>query len=87
MSEIVITNTPRAGETAEQASARTAPRGSDTAKIFVLTEESGRFFVTIQMKGAHGHTTARIEISRAQLVNVVADGAGMMARLCGWRAA
>jgi len=79
----VVTNTHRAGETAEQTAARTAPRGSDTARIFVLTEpEPGRFVVNCQV----GEQLSRLEISRAQMVNFVADGAGMMARHAGWRA-
>lgn len=86
MSETVITNTPRPGETAEQVAARTAPRRPPTplitaqraAKLFYLTEPSrGVFMVNIQTWPG---SVDRIEITKDQLANFLVDGSAMALR-------
>lgn len=86
MSETIITNTPRPGETPEQTGARTAPRrpptplvmAQRTAKLFYLTEPSrGVFVVNIQTWPG---TADRIEITKDQLANFLVDGAAMALR-------
>lgn len=83
MRDPVITNTSRPGETAEQAAARTAPRGQFVdstawpAKLFYLSEPSrGVFIVNIQIDEA----LSRIEITKDQLANFLVDGAAMALR-------
>lgn len=79
----ILTNTPRAGETAEQTAARSAPRGipdhrnlHPKAKLAFLTNPGpGVFILNFQMEGRE--SVDRIEITKAQLGNIVVDGAGM----------
>jgi hypothetical protein len=74
---VVITNTPRAGESAEQTAARTAPRQPPvpSAKLAFLTEPSpGVFHLNLRVEGADFY---RLAISRGQLGNIVVDGARM----------
>jgi hypothetical protein len=80
----VVTNTPRPGETAEQTAARTAPRGTlaiekpaFVAKLAYLTQPGpGKFVLNIQFPW--DLEVRRVEISRAQLGNILADGSGMV---------
>lgn len=81
---VTITKTPRPGETPEQIALRPAPRGAPqslpysvrVAKLAYLTQPApGRFVLNLQLQG--GLELSRVEISRAQLGNILVDGAGM----------
>jgi hypothetical protein len=82
----VVTNTPRAGETPEQTAMRSAPRGMSSnpkpariAKLAYLTEPGpGKFVLNLQFEG--DIEASRVEISRAQLGNILVDGAAMAFR-------
>lgn len=78
MKNVVITNTPRPGDTPEQIAARTAPRIQiPRAKLAFVTQPSpGTFLLNID----DGKKFTRLEITRAQLGNLVVDGAHMTLR-------
>jgi hypothetical protein len=76
----VVTNTPRAGESAEQTAARSAPRGHAydshiKAKLAFLSQPSqGAYLINLQFENG---ANLRVEISKSQLANIVVDGARM----------
>lgn len=83
---VTITNTPRPGESAEQTALRTAPRGAPSiqkpvpvAKLAYLTQPGpGKFVLNLQLPW--DVEVRRVEISRAQLGNILVDGAAMAFR-------
>jgi hypothetical protein len=78
---IITTNTRRPGETPAQDAARTDPRGVSAArpaKLAFLTQPApGVYHLNLRVEGEDFY---RIEISKAQLANIVVDGAGMALR-------
>jgi hypothetical protein len=83
-----ITNTPRPGDTPEQVAARTAPRGQYVPReatprradlAFLTNPGPNVYLLNLQFPGPEN---LRVEISKAQLANILVDGAGMALRGC-----
>lgn len=75
----MVTNTPRAGESAEQTAARSAPRGGPDcpvkARLAFLSQPS-HGSCTINLQFDNG-ANLRVELSKSQLANIVVEGARM----------